>query len=89
MITRSGFLSSKNCRSGVSGGVPMTSTKALTNATLPYAIEIANHGFPAVAMRHARIAKGVNIAFGIITYKEVAEAFDMSHKPLVDVLNKL
>ncbi len=64
------------------GGVPMTSTVALTNATLPYAIEIANHGFPEIARMSTEISKGVNIAFGKVTHKGVAEAFDLEYTPL-------
>lgn len=69
------------------GAVPMTSTKALTNATLPYAIEIANHGFPRIARMNEEIAKGVNIAFGKITHKGVADAFDLSYSPLQQVIS--
>jgi alanine dehydrogenase len=57
------------------GAVPMTSTKALTNATIPYAIEITRHGFPEIARLVPGIAKGVNVAYGKITYQQVAEAF--------------
>ncbi len=64
------------------GAVPMTSTKALTNATLPYAIEIANHGFPAIVKRNREIAKGVNIVRGKITHKGVAEAFNLPYEAL-------
>jgi alanine dehydrogenase len=68
------------------GAVPMTSTKALTNATLPYAIAIANHGFPDIAKRYDSIAKGVNTAFGKITYRQVAEAFQLPFTPIEQVL---
>jgi len=69
------------------GAVPMTSTKALTNATLPYAIQIANHGFPEIASQSREIARGVNIVNGKVTYKGVAEAFQLSYTPLEDILN--
>lgn len=68
------------------GGVPMTSTKALTNATLPYAIQIAKHGFPQITKLSTEIAKGVNIAYGKITYKGVADAFKMPYTPLQEVV---
>jgi len=68
------------------GGVPMTSTVALTNATLPYAIQIANTGFPEIARANPEIARGVNIVDGKVTYKSVAEAFDLPYTPLEDVL---
>jgi len=68
------------------GGVPMTSTKALTNATLPYAVQIANQGFPNIAKSNTEIAKGVNIAYGKITYKSVADAFKLSYTPLEEIV---
>lgn len=68
------------------GGVPMTSTVALTNATLPYAIAIANHGFPKIAKINKEIAWGVNTVRGKVTYKGVAEAFDLEYVPLEKVL---
>lgn len=68
------------------GGVPMTSTKALTNATIPYAVQIANQGFPSIAKSNVEIAKGVNMAHGKITYKGVADAFDLPYIPLEEVV---
>ncbi|MDZ7344879.1 MAG: alanine dehydrogenase [candidate division KSB1 bacterium] len=68
------------------GAVPMTSTMALTNATLPYAIEIANKGYPKCAQESSAIAMGVNIVHGQVTYKGVAEAFDLPYVPLEQVL---
>lgn len=69
------------------GGVPMTSTMALTNATLPYAIQIANYGFPKVVNIDSEISKGVNIAYGKITYKNVADAFGLEYTSLGKVLD--
>jgi alanine dehydrogenase len=69
------------------GGVPMTSTVALTNATLPYAIEIASHGFPEVANENTEISKGVNIAYGKVTHKGVADAFGLEYIPLQQVIS--
>lgn len=68
------------------GGVPMTSTVALTNATVPYAIEIANHGFPKIAKINQEIAYGVNMVGGKVTYKGVAEAFDLEYVPLEEIV---
>jgi alanine dehydrogenase len=68
------------------GAVPMTSTVALTNATLPYAIQIANNGFPKCVQESSAIAMGVNIVHGQVTYKSVAEAFSLPYVPLEDVL---
>lgn len=69
------------------GAVPMTSTIALTNATLPYTIQISNLGFPAVAKKHPAISRGVNIAFGKVTYRSVADAFKLPYTPVDRVLN--
>lgn len=67
------------------GAVPMTSTKALTNATLPYAIQIANKGFPEIVAQNGEIAEGVNMVKGKITYRGVAEAFGMPYTNLAEV----
>lgn len=69
------------------GGVPMTSTIALTNATLPYAIQIANHGLSEIVRINSGVAKGVNIAYGKITHKGVADAFGLEYTSLEKVLN--
>jgi alanine dehydrogenase len=69
------------------GAVPMTSTIALNNATLPYTIKIANHGFPKVARINEQIAKGVNMVNGKVTYEGVAEAFNLPYTALEDALN--
>lgn len=59
------------------GAVPRTSTLALTNATLPYAIQLANKGWKKACIDDPCLALGVNIVDGKITYKAVAEAFRM------------
>jgi alanine dehydrogenase len=68
------------------GAVPVTSTIALTNATLPYIILIANNGYPKCVQESSAVAMGVNIAHGQVTYKGVADAFDLPYVPLEDVL---
>ncbi len=74
------------CVANMPGGVPVTSTKALTNATLPYVEAIARHGVrEAVAADHA-LAKGVNVIEGKVTYEAVAEAHGLDYTPLEDVL---
>jgi len=74
------------CVANMPGGVPITSTKALTNATLPYVEAIAEHGLAeAVAHDHA-LARGVNVLDGHVTYEAVAEAHDLDYTPLDDVL---
>jgi len=69
------------------GAVPMTSTKALTNATIPYVIKIADLGFPTVARDSHSLAKGVNIVKGKVTYQGVAESFNMPFTPLEEIIN--
>ncbi|MCA9982033.1 MAG: alanine dehydrogenase, partial [Anaerolineales bacterium] len=64
------------------GAVPRTSTIALTNATLPYALRLADMGAQAAVQADAGLAKGVNTYQGQITYEAVAEAFDLPYKPL-------
>jgi alanine dehydrogenase len=59
------------------GAVPRTSTYALTNVTLPYAVEIATHGLEEAARRDAVLARGVNVYRGAVTSPPVAEAHGM------------
>lgn len=66
----------------IPGAVPYTSTMALTNATLPYAIALADKGWKKACSDNAALAKGVNIVDGKITFKGVAEAFDLPYEPL-------
>jgi alanine dehydrogenase len=74
------------CVANMPGGVPITSTKALTNATLPYVEEIADHGLAEAVARDGSLARGVNVLEGKITYEPVAEAHDLDYVPLADVL---
>lgn len=66
----------------IPGAVPYTSTLALTNATLPYAIRLANLGWEEACRQDAGLAQGVNVVDGKITFKGVADAFDMPYTPL-------
>jgi len=75
------------CVANMPGAVPLTSTVALTNATLPYAVAIANKGWKQVARENAGISAGINIADGKVTYKGVAEAFGLDYTPVDHVLN--
>jgi alanine dehydrogenase len=59
------------------GGVPRTSTLALTNATLPYAIQLAGKGWQRACRDSRALKLGVNVVDGKVTYAGVAEAFDM------------
>jgi alanine dehydrogenase len=61
------------------GAVPFTSTTALTNATLRYALELANKGWKIACVENKALAKGLNIVNGSIVYKEVADAFDLEY----------
>ncbi|MFV0555344.1 MAG: alanine dehydrogenase [Mangrovibacterium sp.] len=64
------------------GAVPRTSTQALTNATLAYAIAIANKGWRQACQDDAALAKGLNIVDGKVVYQGVAEAFGLEYTPL-------
>ena len=64
------------------GAVPMTSTEALTNATIAYAIEIANKGWKKACNENEPLKKGLNIINGDIVYKAVADAFDLNYSEL-------
>jgi len=70
------------CVANMPGAVGTTSTYALTNMTLPYAVEIAGKGWRRAAGENLAILKGVNVACGAITHKEVADAFDMKYVPV-------
>jgi alanine dehydrogenase len=74
------------CVANMPGAVPITSTKALTNATLPYVEEIANYGLRGTVERDHALACGVNVIDGKVTYEAVAEAHGLEFTPLEDVL---
>ncbi len=67
------------------GAVPHTSTVALVNQTVPYAMKLAEHGFNALSQDPA-LAKGLNCYQGKLTYEAVGEAFGMDVTPLAEVL---
>ena len=71
----------------IPGAVPQTSTLALTNVTLGYALKLANKGWKQALKDDASLAKGANVINGKIVYKSVADAFDMEYTALEDVLN--
>ncbi len=70
------------CVANMPGAVPRTSTLALTNATLPYAVEIANKGWKKAMQENPEIKCGANVASGKVTYKGVADAFDLEYTPI-------
>lgn len=74
------------CVSNMPGAVAKTSTMALTNATLPYVLEIANNGWQQAMRDRMEIVRGANIIQGKITYKNVADAFDMAYTPVQEFL---
>jgi alanine dehydrogenase len=68
------------------GGVPRTSTLALTNATFPYAQRLARLGWREACRRDPALALGLNVVGGRVTYPGVAEAFGLEHVPVEQVL---
>ncbi len=70
------------CVSNMPGAVAKTSTQALTNATLPYALQIADKGWKAAMRDNPEIAMGANVLHGTVTYKNVADAFAMDYTPV-------
>jgi alanine dehydrogenase len=74
------------CVANMPGAVPITSTKSLTNATLPYVEAIANRGLGDAVTSDPALAKGVNVVDGKLTYAAVAEAHGLDYTPLEDVL---
>ncbi|MTI83962.1 MAG: alanine dehydrogenase [Firmicutes bacterium] len=69
------------------GAVARTSTFALTNATLPYAIALANKGYEAAVREDIGLARGVNVIDGKVTYKAVAESLSLEYTPLDKVID--
>ncbi len=63
------------------GGVPLTSTLALTNATLPYVLKLASKGYQQALKESPALLKGLNIIGGKVTHKKVAEAFGLEYHP--------
>ncbi len=68
------------------GAVARTSTLALTNATLPYAIDLANRGWKQACLRDPALREGVNVVDGKVTYEGVAEAFGLEYHPVAPFL---
>jgi alanine dehydrogenase len=73
------------CVANMPGAVPITSTKALTNATLPYVEAIADHGLAEAVARDRALARGVNVLDGKVTYEAVADAHGLVYQPLEDL----
>jgi len=75
------------CVANMPGAVPLTSTMALTNATLPYALNLANKGWKQAALDDNGIKEGLNVVAGEVCYAGVAEAFGLDFVAVDDVLN--
>lgn len=75
------------CVANMPGAVPRTSTFALTNATLPYALDLANKGFEKAISDDAGLAEGVNTYAGKLTYEAVATSQNLEYTPLDSLLD--
>jgi len=75
------------CVANMPGAVPRTSTFALTNATLPYALKLANKGFHDAINSDSGLKEGVNTYAGHCTYEAVALAQGISFTPLSEMLS--
>jgi alanine dehydrogenase len=70
------------CVANMPGAVPATSTRSLSNATLPYVLELARHGWREAVLADDALAEGVNVVQGKVTYGPVAESLAMEYSPL-------
>lgn len=75
------------CVANMPGAVPFTSTVALTNATLPYAIQLANKGWKKACSDSEELRKGLNVVQGKVVYKGVADAFNLPFSEVETVLS--
>jgi alanine dehydrogenase len=76
------------CVANMPGAVPITSTYALTNATLPYVLALADHGVAEAARRDPGLRLGINVADGRVMHPAVAEAVGVEHTPVEQVLGQ-
>ncbi len=70
------------CVANIPGAVPYTSTLALTNATMPYALQLADKGWRKACKENEELRKGLNIVEGKVVYKSVADAWGLEYEPL-------
>lgn len=75
------------CVANMPGAVPYTSTLALTNATLPYALQLANKGWKKACQDNQELALGLNVIQGKVVYKGVSDAFGLPFTPVSEFLN--
>jgi alanine dehydrogenase len=76
------------CVANMPGAVPVTSTYALTNATLPYVLHVADAGVAQAAKENPGLANGVNVVAGKVTYQPVAAATDQPYTELFEALEE-
>lgn len=76
------------CVANMPGAVPYTSTVALTNATLPYALQLANKGWVKACQENRELLLGLNVVKGDVVYQGVAEAFDLPYVPVSTVFER-
>jgi alanine dehydrogenase len=74
------------CVANMPGAVAETSTYALTNATVPYVIQLADKGYPQALIENAALARGLNITNGTVTLASIAEQFGFPHTPAEEAL---
>jgi alanine dehydrogenase len=74
------------CVANMPGGVARTSTFALSNATLPFTLALANKGYRQALLDDAHLLKGLNVHAGNVTYKAVADALGYVYQLPLDVL---
>ena len=74
------------CVANMPGAVPYTSTLALTNATLPYALQLANKGWKKACTDNEELRLGLNVVNGKVVYKGVSEAFNLKYNDVLEVL---
>jgi alanine dehydrogenase len=70
------------CVANIPGAVPVTSTRALTNATLPYVTRLAEYGWEEACRRYEDLRQGLNILHGEVVYKNVADSLDLPYREL-------
>ncbi len=75
------------CVANMPGAVPITSTYALTNATIPYAVHLADHGLQEAIATNDGLRSGVNVAGGQVTHQAVADGVGMSYVPVDEALH--
>ncbi|HBK87347.1 MAG: alanine dehydrogenase [Cyclobacteriaceae bacterium] len=74
------------CVANMPGAVPYTSTLALTNATLPFAIKLASQGWKKACQESMELRKGLNVVQGKVVYKAVADAFNLGYTDVKEVI---